>query len=249
MSKTVININPRFAHFTPFVDSITEEFEKGGKTIYQERNIIKVFEVDGTLINVKRFKVPIFINRIAYTFFRPSKATRSFNYAEILFKKGIYTPEPIATILIYRNGLLHQSYFISLQVPYDQDMYQFGTKPLQGNEHIIKAFTIYTAKLHTQEVYHFDYSPGNILFRETSDGIEFCLVDINRMRFGPVSLEKGCANFARLWGQDDMFHFIAREYALARHADVEQCTKWVFYYRRKFWKRYTKKYAMPFELK
>lgn len=247
--KIQININPEYSRFTSFVNTITEEFEKGGKTIYNERNIIKVFEVDGTLVNVKRFKVPIFINRIAYTFFRPSKAARSFSYAQILTKKGIFTPEPIATILIYKGGLLHQSYFISLQVPYDQDMYQFGRKPLQGNEQTIKAFTLYTAKLHAQEIYHFDYSPGNILFRETNEGIDFCLVDINRMRFGQVSIKEGCANFARLWGQDDMFRFIAREYALARGADVEQCTQWVFHYRKKFWKRYTRKYPMPFELK
>ena len=44
---------------------------------------------------------------------------------------------------------------------------------------------------------HRDYSPGNILFDKIDGEYHFMLVDINRMSFGKISIDMGCANFAR----------------------------------------------------
>lgn len=246
-TKQEIIINPQYASYSSFVYAIPERFEKEGDTIYKARNEIKVFEVDGVKLNVKRFKVPNIFNRFIYTYIRSSKAERSFRYAEKLLKAGIYTPPPVATIHQYKNGLLALSYLITLQVDYDQNMYQFGKIPLDEKKDIIVHFAQYTAELHAKEVYHNDYSPGNILFRQSADGVDFCLVDINRMRFGPVSLKKGCANFARMWGKEDLFILLAREYAKARNVDEELCRHWILYYRSRFWKRFANKHGMPFE--
>ena len=38
----------------------------------------------------KRFKKPNFFNKIIYTFFRSTKAQRSFNYAKKLIELGLY---------------------------------------------------------------------------------------------------------------------------------------------------------------
>jgi len=38
-----------------------------------QRNKIKLFDLDGQMINIKSFKVPNFINQIAYKYFRKSK--------------------------------------------------------------------------------------------------------------------------------------------------------------------------------
>lgn len=247
MKKTII-IHPEYTFLKPYIDSIHEEFERGGETIYKDRNEIKIFHWEGIPINVKRFKVPIIINRFAYTYIRPSKAKRSYEYAGILVKKGISTPQPVATIHTYRNGLLHYSYFISLQVDYDQTMYQFGHIPVAGKEHILKAFARFTAALHEKEIYHQDYSPGNILFHETPEGADFCLVDINRIQFGAVSLKKGCANFARLWGKEDFFRLIGIEYARQRKAEEELCIKLILLYRKRFWKKFAMKREIPFKL-
>ena len=46
------------------------------------RNIIKIINIDGVDLNIKAFKIPNLINRIAYNFFRKSKAQRSFEYAK-----------------------------------------------------------------------------------------------------------------------------------------------------------------------
>jgi len=245
--KTVV-IHPDFASYSDFIDRLPDIFHTGGETIYKSRNEIKVFDVNGVKINVKQYKVPIFINRIIYTFFCPSKAYRAYMYAFKLLAKGIDTPRPVAYILFKKTGLIHQCYFISLQSPYPRNMYEFGKGSLTGRESIITSLAHYTAQLHESGIYHKDFSPGNILFQQTDDEVKFLLVDINRMQFGPVSIRKGCANFARLWGKDNIFSLLAREYAVVRHADIDECTRWVFDYRKRFWKRYTRKYEMPFEL-
>jgi glycosyltransferase involved in cell wall biosynthesis len=238
--------NIRLKQFDHFAASIPFLFDKGGRTIYRQRNEIKVFDVDGTLLNVKRYRTPHFPNRIAYTFFRPSKAERAFRYALRLRAEEIETPEPVACILTKKNGLIHYTYYISKQVPYERTMYEFGTGGIAGREHILKAFARYTAKLHQSGVYHKDYSPGNILFRETDGEVRFCLVDINRMQFGNVSVQKGCANFARLWGQEPMFRLLAREYARARQADENDCVRRILHGRDKFWNSFTRKRPLPF---
>jgi len=245
--KTIV-IHPDYTCYADFIDRLPDIFHTEGETIYKSRNEIKVFDVNGIKINVKQYKVPIFINRIIYTFFRATKAYRAYNYAFKLLSKGIETPLPIAYMIFKKTGLIHQCYFISLQSPYERNMYEFGKGSLKGRETIIQRLAQYTAQLHESGIYHKDFSPGNILFQQTDNEVNFLLVDINRMQFGPVSIEKGCANFARLWGGDEMFNLLAREYAVARNADTGDCTRWVFDYRKRFWKRYTRKYEMPFDL-
>lgn len=240
-------INPEYQRFADFARRVPLIFNKEGRTIYKARNEIKVFEVDGVELNVKQYKVPIWINRVIYTFFRQAKAVRAYEYALRLVSKGIETPAPVAYILFWKNGLLDQSYFISLQSSYEM-LYEVGQHPVEENGDIFRALGMYVAGLHNIGVYHEDFSPGNVLFQRTSQGIKFSLIDINRMRFGPVSLRSGCANFARLWGREEAFRVMARSYAEARHVDVEKCTRWVLHYRNRFWKRYALKHEIEFEL-
>ena len=231
-----------------FVETVHFQFEKTGTVIYKQRNEIRVLDVNGYAINVKRFKVPHLLNRIVYTFFRSSKAQRSYQYAFRLKDMGIETPEPVAYILTKRHGLLHYSYYISRQADYDRNLYEFGKGGIAGREYLLDAFAAFTAELHEKGVYHKDYSPGNILFKDENGEVGFCLVDLNRMRFGKVSVLRGCANFARLWGQKSFFEYVIRKYAQIRHADPEQCLKIALKERRKYWKRYARKRQLPFEL-
>ena len=43
------------------------------------------------------------------------------------------------------------------------------------------------------------------------------------MHFGEVDIKKGCANFARLWGQTPFFILLGKEYARSRGMDEEEC--------------------------
>lgn len=241
-----IVIHPHYRRFSSFIHTLPERFDREGVTIYKARNEIKVFEVEGVKLNVKRFKVPHFINRIAYTFFRPSKVLRSYTYALEIEKRGGDTPPAVGYILFKKGGLIHTSYFISLQYDYEP-MYKPGQLPLAENADLFEAVARYTASLHAKGIYHADYSPGNILYKRTAEGIRFCLVDINRMCFGPVSVRKGCANFARLWGGEDVFRLMARAYAEARGADPACCTRWVLEARTRFWKRYARRHEVCFK--
>ena len=238
--------NPQQIQFSEFVKTIHRQFDKEGSVIYKSRNEIRVFEVNGTLLNVKKFRTPHLFNRIIYTFFRLPKAQRSFQYAIRLKEMGIETPEPVAYILTKRGGLLYYSYYISRQVDYNRTMYEFGEGGISGREHILESFAEFTATIHEKGVYHKDYSPGNILFKEENGEVKFCIVDINRMKFGSVPVSRGCANFARLWGQKPLFNLIAKKYAETRQSDVEECMKWVLAARKRFWTKFTKKRPLPF---
>ena len=238
--------NPQLAQFSDFIQSVPVQFDKGGTVIYKDRNEIRVFDVNGSPLNVKRFKTPILFNRLIYTFFRPSKAKRSFQYALKLIEKGIETPQPVAYILIKKWGLLYDSYYISRHADYNRTFYEFGKGGVEGREHILNVFAVFTADLHEKGVLHKDYSPGNILFKEENGAVMFSLVDINRLRLGDVPVHKGCLNFVRLWGQQPFFEIVVRKYAEIRGADPEACLKSTLRARKKFWKRYARKRGMPF---
>ncbi len=84
-----------------------------------ERNTIKNVTSQNLDLNIKSFKVPHLVNRIAYSFFRKSKANRSFEYANDLIKKGIKTPKPFAYFEYSNLKLLHKSFYVSEQISYD----------------------------------------------------------------------------------------------------------------------------------
>lgn len=240
-------INPAYLRYEDFVRRVPRIFEKEGRTIYKARNEIKVFEVDGVELNVKRYKVPALFNRIVYRFFRQPKAVRAYEYAQRLVDKGFETPAPVAYILFMENGLLSYSYFISFQSSY-KTLYEIGQRPVGENEDIFRALGTYMAELHEAEIYHADFSPGNVLYCRSGQEVKFSLIDINRMYFGPVSLKRGCANFARLWGQEAAFPIMAKTYAETRRLDVDECLRWVLYYRNRFWEKYASRHEVEFEL-
>lgn len=233
-----IVLNPQYEKYRTFIEEIPAIFPHEGKTIQDKRNTIKVLERNGIFFNVKKFRIPLFINRIIYTFFRKTKTWRSYNYSMEINCRGFQSPEPVAYIEEYRVGLLSDSYYICLQAPYSQEIREFYFGPLEGYEDLFSAFARYTAALHEAGIYHKDYSPGNILIGKKDEKFDFYLVDTNRMRFGPVSLREGCRSFERLFDNDEVYEFIAKEYAIGRNLDIEECIQWTNYYKTRFLKKH-----------
>lgn len=249
--KRGIFINPEFEHLEGFVNQIPLVFEDIGTTIYEDRNIVKNIKApDGTMLNVKRYRIPKGINRYVYSSgIRKPKGKRAFIYPQRLIDKGIETPEPIAYIEERHCGILGYSYFISLYCPYEHRMFDVGNAPEGTYEDLAVCFAQFTANLHEKDLLHADYSPGNILYRKTSDGkFLFSLVDINRFRFGPVSQERGLLNLRRLWGPKRFFIMMIEEYARCRGFNVEESLAFAVNERRKFWQRYGKKHKILFKL-
>jgi tRNA A-37 threonylcarbamoyl transferase component Bud32 len=236
---TDIIINPKYHQLEDFIKSIPASFSQSGKTIYAERNEIKVYNIKGLDINIKSFKKPIFINQVVYSTFRKSKAKRSYEYASKLKERGFHTPDPIAYIEQKNFGLLKKSFYVSINEQFDGLMRELRYGVLEGRENLLRQFAQYTADLHEKQILHLDYSSGNILYKKEGNDYSFYLVDLNRMVFDrPVNINTACFNFRRLWGSDEMISFFVKEYAKQRGFDTTICLDKTFRDRKIFWDTY-----------
>ena len=236
-------INFQYKYISDFIEKIPTIFPYEGESIHKLRNEIKIFKVENLTINVKSYKKPIFLNRIAYTFFRESKARRAYNYALKLIDLGVNTAAPIAYVECKKGGLLSSSYFVSLQVDTQGNLKDITNPQMSRQEkhNIAVALAKFTASIHKKGVLHIDYSPGNILYRKENEKYEFILIDINRMKFTDIDKDKGCNNFCRLWGDDDFFIVLAQTYAQEMGYSQEECINKVLEYRKIEWKKRNKK--------
>lgn len=252
MSRRIC-INPKYEYLRSYISRLPSVMDDEGTYIYGgRRNLIKLFEApDGTMLNVKRFCKPRLANNLIYSSgLRQPKGVRAFTYPARLLAKGIETPEAVAYIED-RNaiGLLQLSYFVSLQCPYSHLLYELGDASPETYEPIAKALANYVAEMHDKEVLHLDFSPGNILWEQTPDGtFHFSIVDINRMHFGPVGMERGCKSFSRLWGPKRFIQLLVEEYARLRGFDPARCVSISMAARAAFWRHYQKKREMEFKL-
>ena len=120
MSKTerlfhprTLVIHPDFKNLEEFIVSIPERFQRNeGTVIHQGRNELRKMEYNGKEYVIKSFHSPHLINRFVYGIFRPSKAKRSYDHAEMLLKIGVGTPlqlplhlrQPVHTAIRLRRG-------------------------------------------------------------------------------------------------------------------------------------------------
>jgi len=109
----------KYLDFEKIIDSFIEGFDNSGKDIKDARNKLKLFDLNGEIINIKSFRVPNLINQIVYKYFRKSKAQRSFEYATKLKQLGIGTPNPIAYYEFTTPLLYKKSFYVSEQLESD----------------------------------------------------------------------------------------------------------------------------------
>jgi serine/threonine protein kinase len=203
-------INADFENRKDTIVNIKSYFNNSLTTIHKARNEIKIIKFQSQELVVKSFKVPNFINQIAYSFFRASKAKKSYTYA---LKIKNFTPQPIGYIEFYKYGLLKNSYFVSEKFDYDFTIREpFLDKNFPDRDEIFKAFANFTLELHNSSIFHNDYSPGNILIKKEKQNFIFKIVDINRMKFTTLDETQRAKNFSKLWASDDILTLIAKEY-------------------------------------
>ncbi|MGL4806353.1 MAG: lipopolysaccharide kinase InaA family protein [Bacteroidales bacterium] len=214
--KTTIVVNPRFEKLRSFITDLPDMFDKSGTIIYDARNQLREFNIEGFDIIVKRYKVPHIVNQIIYSYFRESKSARAYHYAQKLLNAGFDTPEPVAYIETSRKGLFNYSYFVSLRSKNNRLLREFGDFQIEGREHIAEALGDYMADLHNAGIVHEDFSPGNVLFDEKDGKVCFTLIDINRMSFRNLNEEESIYSFRRLYGCDKFYEIVAKAYASRR---------------------------------
>ena len=210
-------IHPDFKNQSAAIEQMIGGFGQSGELFGDgKRNKIKLFDLDGKTVNVKSFKVPNFVNRVVYNFFRRSKAERSFEFANKLLSKGIGTPQPIAYFENFDTFLLADSYYVSEHMPCDLTYRELITEPdYPEHETILRQFVRFSYNLHENGIEFLDHTPGNTLIRKVSDGVyEFFLVDLNRMNFHrSMSLAQRIDNLSKLTSKRDMVEVMADEYA------------------------------------
>lgn len=218
-----LEIHPDYSSLLPFVLLLHTDFEREGILLHKGRNEVKAFCHNDFDLVVKSYHIPRYFNRIIYGLFRASKAERSYRYAWILKEKGIGTPAAVAFVTYRRWFLFEKSYLVTVKSQCPYTYRDFATHTFDNQDEILSAIAHTTALLHENNLLHKDYSAGNILFRMTETGVDVEIVDLNRMRFGEVSMKMGCQNFERLPGTYEMFATLANEYAKVRGFNQSEC--------------------------
>ncbi|MEA2019082.1 MAG: lipopolysaccharide kinase InaA family protein [Campylobacterota bacterium] len=213
MQKEVF-IESEFDSIKYEIENIEKKFQTNDNLIHNARNQLKIIDFDGIDTVVKSFKIPNFINKIIYTFFKPSKAKKSFINSKKLIELDINTPKPIAYVEHKKFGLLDKSFFITEREKYDFTIREVFHHKVDKHEDILKEFARFTYDLHQKGVWHVDYSLGNILITKQEDGYKFSIIDINRMIFKNISANEGLKNFNKFWAKDENdLKIMADEYA------------------------------------
>jgi hypothetical protein len=234
---------------------LMQEFNSSAGTIFGngKRNTIKLFELDGGIINIKSFKIPNLVNKIAYKYFRKSKARRSFEYATILLEKGIGTPEPIAFLEHFNWMGLKESYYSSVHLPTEltfRELVDFSDYP--EHEIILRQFTRFTFSLHEKGIEFLDHSPGNTLIKKVGEKqYQFFLVDLNRMNFhSNMDFKLRMNNFSRLTPKKEMIAVMSDEYAKLYTAETkDEIFERMWFNSQNFQEKFAKKQRLKQKLK
>ncbi|MDQ7059596.1 MAG: lipopolysaccharide kinase InaA family protein [Sulfurimonas sp.] len=224
------NIQEDFIAFKEYLLDIQAYFRQNNTTIHKARNELKIININSLDTVVKSFKVPNIFRKIIYTYFRDSKAKKSYEYS---VKLKDFTPSPIGYIEFYIKSLINDSYFISERFDYDftirEPLLDDGFK---NKEAILRALARFSLQLHNQGIFHDDYSPGNILIKKEDSHFIFKIVDVNRMKFFDLKQKDRAKNFSKLWASDDELKIIADEYS-KYYSSSEDFAKQMCYYSNK----------------
>ncbi len=209
--------------------TILSKFDLIKAVIKDDRNVVKVSNLNGIPVVIKYYKKIPWVNRLIYSFIRKTKAQRAYENAEILTHNGITTPLQVAFVDIYKFNILHKSYFISLYVNC-KSTDQLFKQPLEKCKDALKSFARFTYKLHKLGIFHNDYSPGNVLYSVTADGFDFCLIDNNRIKFRSYSRQRAIRNLRRINLPLDKYAVFAMEYSQMEQSDAMDTVQRMLFY-------------------
>ena len=242
-----------FSKYKTKVETFVTNFNISGKDfVIGNRNSIKLFELDGKTISIKSFKKPNIINKIAYKYFRKSKARRSFEYASKLIELQIGTPKPIAFYENYDLVGLLDSYYACEHL---ENVFEFRAivqdENFENREEIIRQFTKFSAFMHEKGVEFLDHSPGNTLIKNNDNGIySFYLVDLNRMKFHTaIDFSTRMKNLSKITHKKDMIATMSNEYAKILGIDEKKVFEYMWKFTEDFQFRFQRKKRIKRQLK
>lgn len=189
--------NPDFIDLEHFIKAIPYNFDKTGVVLKNNRNEIRIVELNGIKVVIKSFKKITIANRIIYRFFRKSKAQRAYEYGLTLENKEIKTPHPIGYIDQFSSFKLKSSYFISLFVEHNP-VSEVIKEATAEKELIINDLAQFIFKIHSKHIFHGDLNLGNVLYEKKENSNQFYLIDNNRMSFKKPTLSRRIDNLRRI---------------------------------------------------
>ena len=215
--------HPNFSKYKTQIENCITNFTLSGKDfVIGKRNAIKLFKLGDEVISIKSFKKPNIINKIAYRYFRKSKARRSFEFASKLMEMQIGTPQPVAFFENYDFIGLKESYYVCEHL---ENVFEFReivqNEAFENRDFIIRKFTQFTFEMHEKGIEFLDHSPGNTLIRKNIDGgYSFFLVDLNRMKFHEaIDFQTRMKNLSKITHKKDMIVVMSNEYAKLSNGD------------------------------
>ena len=226
-----IEFNSEYLDYKDDIFSLIENFSSSnGHIIKDHRNIIKKFKLGDFEVNIKSFGKPPMFNAFIYSFFRLSKAHRSFDYARKLLKKGIKTPSPICYCEYKSKGILNSSFYVSKQLKFDYPISDvINNVNFPNRVKILNDFVLFTFKLHENGINFLDHSPGNTLVKLHNSSPIFYLIDLNRMKFEKMNFTRRIMNFRRLTNDKEVLKIISKEYARLYNRDFDEVFSGLFW--------------------
>jgi RIO-like serine/threonine protein kinase len=214
-------VNPKFNDTKDIVVNVQHYFDDSEKLLQNARNQIKSVLFKDINYAVKSFRKPSGISCLLYSFFRISKAKRSYDYS---LKIAEFVPQAIGYVELYDGAFLTKSFFISELFEYDFTIREvLLNKTMINREELLKQFASFSFDLHEEGIFHKDFSPGNILIKQGEPNYQFKIIDINRMHFGELTITDRMRNFSMLWASDSDLEIISTHYANLAQLDVNQC--------------------------
>ena len=162
--------------------------------IYQGRNILTRLTIAGREVVAKAFPAPRTILKRVQRIGRDSKAVRAFDHAERMQQLDIGTPEPLAAIEA-EDG---RGWYLCAWADGCTTFRDVSRENRPQDASVCAALGTFIGYMHHVGAYHFDSTPGNILYRPEQQPPVFLVVDCNRMRFGRIGAWDGLRTLAQL---------------------------------------------------
>ncbi len=226
-------MNLKFSNhiYEEFMKNIKRHFKNSNSSIHKARNEIKIVCHKNEELVIKSFKIPHIINKIVYTFFKDSKAKKSYQNS---LKVGQFAPKPVGYIEFRKFGLICETYFVSSLFKYEFTIREpLTNSSFKDKQNIFEQFAMFVYNLHQNNILHLDLSPGNVLIQKEQDRYIFKIVDINRMRFKTLSLDDRLKNFDKLWAKDEDMTTMIKSYAKISKQNESYCIDKAIYYSQK----------------
>ena len=223
--KTKVHINPAFSEIKDFMKMLPTTFKGNGKTLKNDRNEIKVIQHKGFKLCIKSFNRVTVFNRYMYSWFRASKAKRSYEVGRRLEKKHINTPTPVGYVEVYDKWhILRKAFYVSIYQEHDYDMADVLDKNIEKQEAILTSFADHMARIvHPAGAWHNDLSTGNVLINSNeNEGWSFSFIDLNRMEFRrDISSIRGLTNLKKMTNNPVALSLMAEQYAISAKRNTQ----------------------------